>query len=333
MKSSFRKKRKENFWHNLPRPFFALAPMLDVTDIAFRAMFVKYSKKAKKSNGPHVLFTEFVSADGLCSDEGREHILPMLEYMEDERPIVAQIFSANPENMNRAASLCAELGFDGIDVNMGCPERNIIKQGAGAALIKDHKLAQEIVNATIAGANGLPVSVKTRTGFLRAEILDWMPALLETDISAITLHARTQKQMSKVDAEWDHVGEMVDIIKSSGKKVLGIGNGDVKNIGEAQEKAQKYNCDGVMIARGAYGNPWFFNNEEKDISVKEKISALIEHIELFEKLCKHKNFSVMKKHFKAYISGFSGAKELRMELMKADYFLSVVKILKEQAVS
>jgi len=303
------------FWAKLPKPFFALAPMLDVTDMAFRQMFVKYSKKAKKSLGPHVMFTEFVSADGICSKGGKKNILPMLDFKNNEKPIVAQIFSSKPENMLKTARLCRKLGFDGIDINMGCPERNILKQGAGAALIQEPKLAQEIIYATKKGAGNLPVSVKTRLGFSKNEIETWIPALLETDLAAITLHARTRKEMSKTSADWDSVKRMMEIIKESGKSTLGIGNGDIWSIEDAQEKIKKYKCDGVMIARGSFGKPWFFAaGQEK--TPEEKVQALKEHTKLFDKLCKHKNFSSMKKHFKAYLSDFDRAKELRKRLMK-----------------
>lgn len=317
-----------NFWQTLPRPFFTLAPMLDVTDLAFRSMFVKYSRRGRAGHPPHVFFTEFVSADGLFS-VGREHLLPMLAYDEAERPIVAQLFSADPNHMYRAAALCRERGFDGIDINMGCPERNILKQGAGAALIAEPDQAREIIAATIEGAGGLPVSVKTRSGLKKREVEKWISALVSTDISALILHARTQREMSCVPAEWDDIGMMMEIIRHSGKDIVGIGNGDIGSMREARERAEIYKTDGIMVARGIYGNPWFFDEEKGEISPREKIEVLAEHIELFGRVCPHKNFAVMKKHFKAYLSGFLGAKELRIQMMGTKSGEEAIEILRK----
>jgi nifR3 family TIM-barrel protein len=298
----------KNFWQNLPKPFFALAPMADVTDVVFRQLFVKYGK-------PDVLWTEFVSCDGLCS-AGREIILRDLAYNENERPIVAQIFGGNTENCFKTAQLIAELGFDGIDINMGCPDRSVEKQGAGASLIKNPKQAQEIVRAVQLGSGGLPVSVKTRTGYNKDEIDTWIAALLETNLSALTVHGRTRKEMSLVDARWDDISRVVKMAKDTGTII--IGNGDVTSLEDARHKAETYGVDGVMVGRGAFGNPWFFNpnRQKSDVSLEEQLQVMVEHVALFqEKLGDIKNFAVMKKHFKAYVTGFDGAKELRVKLM------------------
>ena len=187
------------FWENLPQGgAVIMAPMADVTDTAFRKIIAKYSRTGQEEGGPDAFYTEFVAADGLASEKGRPNLLHNFIYSEAERPIMAQIFSNNPENMEAAAELCVELGFDGIDINMGCPERNICKQGAGSAMIQNPELAQEVIRATLKGAQGkIPVSVKTRVGWTQNEIETWIPAILECDVAAIILHGRTRKAMSK----------------------------------------------------------------------------------------------------------------------------------------
>lgn len=302
------------FWKNLPKPIMVLAPMANVTDCAFRQIIAKYGK-------PDVLWTEFVSCDGLQS-EGRQALMLDLQYSPNERPIVAQIFGAKPENYYKTALLCQELGFDGIDINMGCPDKNVQKQCAGAAMIKTPKLARECIRETIRGAGALPVSVKTRIGSTKNELTTWLPYLLETEPAAITIHARTKKEMSKVPARWEHITEAVairDSYDSSPDKTLILGNGDVIDLDDAQQKVLQTNCDGVMIGRGIFGNPWLFNKERsyKTIPLDEKLRVMVEHTYLFEKLIgDKKSFDVMKKHYKAYVSGFDGAKELRLQLME-----------------
>ncbi|MBI2120126.1 MAG: tRNA-dihydrouridine synthase [Parcubacteria group bacterium] len=301
----------KNFWKNFKKPIFALAPMADVTDAAFRRIIAEYGK-------PDVMFTEFVSCDGLMSP-GRERLLRDLEYTEDERPIVAQIFGSKPENFRKTAELVRELGFDGIDINMGCPEKNIQKQGSCAALIKVPELAKEIILAAKEGAGGLPVSVKTRIGYHKNEIETWLPALLETNPSAITLHARTKKEMSDVPARWDVIARAVAIRDELKSETLILGNGDVKNLIEAKQKVAETSVDGVMIGRGIFGNPWLFSGIESAPTLEEKFCVMLEHTRLFEELFAGvKNFAIMKKHYKAYVEGFPGAKELRVKLMAAE---------------
>jgi tRNA-dihydrouridine synthase len=231
------------FWQKLKKPIFVLAPMANVTDCAFRQIIVKYGK-------PDVVWTEFVSCDGLCS-EGRANILIDLKYSEMERPIIAQIFGAKPDNFYKTALLLQELGFDGIDINMGCPDKSVSgKQGSGAALIQEPKLAQKIILETKRGAGKLPVSVKTRLGFNKNVLDTWLPNLLETEPAAITIHARTKKEMSKVPAHWDEIAKAVEIrntYDSSPKKTLILGNGDVQDLVEAQKRVDETGCDGVMI--------------------------------------------------------------------------------------
>ncbi len=335
-----------NFWANLKKPFFCLAPMSDVTDIAFRFILAKYGKD--RENKDRVVFwTEFVAADGLCNKLAKKKLSYMLTYSERERPIVAQVFGANPENMKKACQYVASLGFDGIDINMGCPDKSVVSQGAGAGLIKTPKLAREIIRAAHEGilAAGLhiPVSVKTRIGFNKEDIDGWIPELLKEDISALTIHLRTAKELSLVPAKWDYIKKIKKLIEKSGKNILLIGNGDVTDLKDAESKALEYGCDGIMIGRGVFGNPWFFSSCQRDSLTKdsmskslfdteEKLKVLVEHTQIFdEKLLKpkHKNFATMKKHFKAYVNGFEGAKELRVKLMETENSKQVEKIIRE----
>ncbi|MFA5791576.1 MAG: tRNA-dihydrouridine synthase [Candidatus Paceibacterota bacterium] len=322
------------FWKKLKKPFFCLAPMSDVTDIAFRYMLAKYSKD-RENKDRIVFWTEFVSADGLCNKLGRKKLSHILKYSERERPIVAQVFGANPENMKKACQYIASCGFDGIDINMGCPDRSVVSQGAGAGLIKTPELARKIIQGAYAGVKSagcnIPISVKTRIGFNKEDINNWIGELLKEDISILTIHLRTAKELSLVPANWNYIKKIKELIKKSGKEILLIGNGDVKDLKDAEEKALKYGCDGIMIGRGVFGNPWFFSSKnDPNISTEEKLKILIEHTQIFDKELsgpKHKNFTVMKKHFKAYVNGFEGAKELRVKLMETENTKEVKNIV------
>src|SRR3989344_2329308 len=381
------------FWKSLRKPIMALAPMADVTDPPFRQIIAKYSKyggqdifgeegkftrPGKAIGGPDVMFTEFVSCDGLCS-AGKVRILKDIVYTEAERPIVLQIFGAKPENFYACANLAQELGFDGIDINMGCPDKTIEKQGAGAALIKNPKLAIEIIQRTKDGAGKLPVSVKTRLGFNKDELEEWLPALLDSGLVAVTIHARTRKEMSKAPARWERVARAVEIRNERKSETLILGNGDVCDLEDARFKIRVARCDGAMLGRAIFGNPWLFSNLASTkcycqienppqtlpkenpqneirkinydigngaqgrnrpnpptggecapsillcnvcggyiIPISERLRVLVEHTHLYEKLMGGvKSFAIMKKHYKAYVNGFDGAKELRMKLMEA----------------
>ncbi len=354
-----------NFWQKLKeqrkemgKPFFVLAPMADVTDAAFRRIIAKYGK-------PDVTWTEFVSADGLCHPKGREKLLKDLVYSEVERPIVAQLFSSNPDNMRQACKLVAELGFDGIDINMGCPDKTIEKQGCGSAMIKTPDIAIEIIKAAkqgiAAAEKEIPLSVKTRVGYNRDEIDTWVKTVLEQDIAALTIHARTRKDLSQVPANWDYVSRVVKLRDKIAPNTVIIGNGDVSDMNDGIEKARDTGCDGIMIGRALFGNPWIFNKDISikkkgtwkqnfflrllpnkwskrimgdsrytisDISLSDKLRVMIEHTELFDELLGDvKNFAVMKKHYKAYATGFPGAKELRIQLMESRNKEEVRKIV------
>lgn len=311
------------FWNELKLPIFALAPMADVTDAAFRRVIATYGK-------PDIMWTEFVSCDGICS-AGRSALMQDLRYDESERPIVAQVFGATPEHFYQTALLVQELGFDGIDINMGCPDKNIQKQNAGAKLIQHPKLAQKIIAETKRGAGKLPVSVKTRIGYTKDTLDQWLPYILEMEPAAVTIHGRTKKEMSYVPAHWDAIARGVELTRtyySEKERPFVLGNGDVRSMGEAMEKVRQYGVDGVMVGRGLFGDPWFFAQKDaykagkvnavQEPALSEKLRVMVEHSQLFEELFgEAKRFDVMKKHYKAYVHGFDGARELRMKLMAA----------------
>lgn len=319
----------KRFWKNLKKPILALAPLANVTDAAFRRVIAKYGK-------PDVMWTEFVSVDGLLS-AGRDKLLVDFWYTEAERPILAQIFGGKPENFSRVAELIRELGFDGIDINMGCPDRAVEKQGAGAALIKYPERAVKIIEETKKGAGDLPISVKTRIGYNRNEIDTWLPVLLDQGLAAISVHLRTRKEMSEVPAHWELAPDIVSLRDKYSPDTLILGNGDVKDVPEALTKARESGMDGIMIGRGIFGSPWLFSHADIP-PLAERLRVMLEHTELFEELYKSdlpysegalKNFDVMKKHYKAYVNGFEGAKELRLKLMAAADSREVRAILKD----
>lgn len=345
-----------NFWQTLPTPFFAVAPMADVTDAAFRRMIAQYSAHTRADStmgGPDVMWTEFVAADGLvrATPEGKVKLMQDLIYAVEERPIVAQLFTRNEEHMEYAAKLCLELGFDGIDINMGCPAGTIIDQGCGAAMIKTPEIARAVIRAAKRGAQsdagGIPVSVKTRLGYNTDQVEDWIPVLLDEHPAALTVHVRTRKEMSKVPARWDRLTRVVALRDQHSPETRIIGNGDVLSLVDAEAKVTASGVDGAMVGRALFGNPWFFHPTKRlptkltalpthgvhrdtittidtadvtseYISLEERLRVMTEHTYLFRELLPLKSFAVMKKHYKAYASGFPGAAELRANLMEQE---------------
>ncbi|MHB1316710.1 MAG: tRNA dihydrouridine synthase [Minisyncoccota bacterium] len=324
-----------NFWQKLKkekgRPLMVLAPMADVTDPAFRHIIAKYGK-------PDATWTEFVSADGLFRG-GYDHLINDLRFSEIERPVIAQFFTGSPEMMEKASRLALDLGFDGVDINMGCPDKGVEKQGAGAGLIKKPELAKEIILAAMRGASNeeksIPVSVKTRIGYNKNELETWLPKILETKPAVVTIHARTRKEMSLVPARWEHIARAVEMRNELSPETLIFGNGDVKDVEHGMELCKQTGADGAMLGRAIFGNPWLFS-PRGPLGVEEKLRVLMEHTKLFEEIIGPKppigcgkNFSVMKKHFKAYVNGFDGAKELRVELMETENAEQVKKIIED----
>lgn len=338
---------KPTFWDKLrtaKKPFFVMAPMANVTDSVFRKLFAKFG-------APDVTWTEFVSADGLISP-GRDKLLIDLVYSRSERPIVAQLFTGHPEAMKKAAALAQSLKFDGIDLNMGCPDRAVERQGGGASLIRNPKTAIEVLNAARAGAaeaagpgkQPIPVSVKTRLGYNKVD-LDWIRTLLGEKLPALTVHLRTRKEMSLVAAHWEVMPEIVRLRDEISPETLIIGNGDVESITDGFAKMKVSGCDGVMIGRGIFGKPWLFEDiharggarEARERTPEERLKVMIEHCKAFEKVFGPqkghprgiKSFAIMRKHFKAYVNGWPGAAELRAELMLAEDARTVAATVKK----
>jgi nifR3 family TIM-barrel protein len=311
----------ENFWQKLNKPFFCLAPMEDITDCAFREMLAKYGK-------PDVTFTEFVCVDALVNPQGFKKFKHHLKFTNRQRPIVAQVWGSNPEKFFKAAEIIKSLKFDGMDINMGCPKQKEIAQKACAHLMREPKLAQLIIIAAKKGAGKMPVSVKTRIGYSKIETLKWIGALLKTNPAAITIHGRTKQEMSKVPAHWDEIAKAVKLRDEMKSETLIIGNGDATNFQDGIKKAQQSGADGIMIGRGAIGNPWVFCKESNK-SINEKLNALLEHLKYFEKFQKNsKPFVVMRKFIKGYVSGFGGASQLRAKLMEAQNMKEIKEIIK-----
>lgn len=316
----------KSFWDKLTKPFFVMAPMKDVTDVAFRALVAK-------RGAPDVFWTEFVSADGLYHTREiakmRDEENPLLRdllFDKSEHPIVAQIFSSKPEMISYAAKLIEELDVDGVDINMGCPDRSIEKQGAGAALLKNPKLAAELIHAAQA-ASSLPVSVKTRVGYNKESLDEWLTTLLEANPVAITFHLRTRKELSLISADWELMKKAVTIRDKVNPGVLLIGNGDVENLEQGRQLAEETGCDGVMIGRGMFGNPWIFAGRKSgDTPLAAKLAALVELAHTFEVISPPKSFAIMKKHIKAFVTGFDGAADLRARLMQAENAAELEKI-------
>jgi tRNA-dihydrouridine synthase len=314
-----------SFWETLKKPFFVMAPMADVTDPAYRKLIAEIGK-------PDVTWTEFVSADGLyhtreikkMKDE-ENPLMRDLQFSSIERPIVAQLFSSKLEMMEYAARLCAELGFDGVDINMGCPDKSIEKQGCGAAMIKNPELAVQIVEA--ARRAGIPVSVKTRIGYNSENIEEWIGELLKLHLPALTVHLRTRKEMSKVAAHWDVLPRIVELRDKISPETLIIGNGDVKSVEEGRQKAELFGADGVMLGRAIFGNPYVFKNRTSDLQDMERLNALASLAHSFDQLKPPKSFYIFKKHIKAFVTGFDGAAELRADLMACENSIEIEQVL------
>jgi tRNA-dihydrouridine synthase len=307
----------------LPKPFFVLAPMDDVTDTVFRRVVADCAP-------PDMYFTEFVNVDGLQSP-GRPRLLKKLRFTPDEQPLIAQIWGKEPANFYKTAqqladgSLARELGlpddvnFAGVDLNMGCPEKNVVKNGTCVALINDRPLAAEIIKATQDGLAGrLPLSVKTRTGFNQPD-LTWIEFLLQHNLQALTVHGRTRKEMSQVPAHWDLIGQARKLRDRLAPNTLIIGNGDVRDRAHGLELAQTYQLDGIMIGRGVFHDPFAFapTSPWPDFTRTQRLNLYKKHIQRFAATWQDRErpIQTLNKFCKIYINNFDGARELRDQLM------------------
>jgi len=307
-----------DFWQELPKPFFVLAPMDGVTDIVFRHVVAKAA-------APDVYVSEFTNAAAFFSERGRVSTASRLAFNQDEQPMVAQIWGTNPEHYAFMAKELAQRGFAGIDINMGCPVKDVIKAGACSALIETPELAAQLIAAAKEG--GIPVSVKTRIGFKTKKTKEWLSFLLKQDIAALTVHGRTQKEMSKVPADWDEIAKAVKLRDEIAPQTLIIGNGDVQNRAEGLERIKQTGVDGIMIARGIFTNPYAFETEQREHSREELLGLLNFHLDLVEKAEHKMPFAPLKRFFKIYIRDFDGAHELRARLMEAGSIPEVREIL------
>ncbi len=310
----------KNFWKNLEKPIFALAPLDEVTDTVFRRVVSLCAK-------PDVMFTEFTSVEGLTS-KGADKVIHRLKYTPEEHPLIAQIWGKDLEAFTEVAALVKKLGFDGVDINMGCPERGITKRGCCSALIDNPELAADIIAAVKKGAGDLPVSVKTRCGFKDWKTEEWITFLLKQDIQCLTVHGRIAKEMSHFPARWDEIAKAVKIRDELGVDTIILGNGDVSSSEDAFAKIKQSGVDGVMIGRGIFHDQWIFRKDQSkyEPSVEERLNLLLKHAELFEEVWgETKNFAILKKFFKAYLHDFDGAAEMRAELMKTNNFKDVKK--------
>ncbi|MFD1445201.1 tRNA dihydrouridine synthase [Oceanobacillus profundus] len=302
----------DNFWRDLPRPFFILAPMEDVTDVVFRHV-------VSEAGRPDVFFTEFTNSESYCHPDGKQSVRGRLTFTEDEQPIVAHIWGDKPEYFRQMSIGMAEEGFKGIDLNMGCPVPNVAGKGKGCGLIRRPEVAAELIQAAKAG--GLPVSVKTRLGYTNVdEWRDWLTHVLEQDIVNLSIHLRTKKEMSKVDAHWELIPEIKKLRDEIAPDTLLTINGDIPDRQTGLELAEKYGVDGVMIGRGIFQNPFAFEMEQKDHSSQELLELLRLHLDLFDKYSavEPRAFKPLRRFFKIYVRGIRGAGELRNQLMSTE---------------
>ncbi|MCX6728723.1 MAG: tRNA-dihydrouridine synthase [Candidatus Saccharibacteria bacterium] len=299
-----------NFWNDLNKPFFILAPMEAVTDIVFRHVVATAAK-------PDIFFTEFANATSFCSEKGRHSTKRRLLFTSDEQPIVAQIWGNNPDNFAKMSVELAKMGFSGIDINMGCPDKSVLKTGSGSALIRTPEVAGELIRA--AKTSGLPVSVKTRLGDVSIEQWkDWIEFLLNQDIANLTIHLRTRKEMSKVGAHYELITEIKKLRDKIAPKTLLAINGDIRDKQHGVELANKYEIDGIMIGRGIFTNPFAFDTENRGHSRVELLGLLQLHLDLYDKYSTESEplkFDPLKRFFKMYVHDFPGASELRDKLM------------------
>jgi nifR3 family TIM-barrel protein len=347
----------KGFWENLKKPIIGFAPMDGVTDAACRFITDKYGR-------PHILFTEFTSVEGI--DHGAEKLLEAFIYHKTETPTVAQVFGADLNAFYKAAFVVGEMGFNGIDINMGCPDANVAKKGGGAGLIRTPKLAQSIIKMTQKGiedwASGktieetdlkpqivhfvrefqkthqitptrwrLPVSVKTRIGFDSVVTEDWIQYLLEAEPVNITVHGRTLKQLYSGAADWEEIAKAAELAHKTETTLLG--NGDIKSIEEAQEKIRTYNTDGVLIGRGAWGNPWIFSTPDtassESVPLQLKFKIALEHAEKFAELLPNAHFLTIRKHLAWYTKGFDNASSVRSQLMKVNSVKEIKEVIED----
>lgn len=358
------------FWNRIRKPIIGLSPMDGVTDASFRLV-------AARHGPPDLCMTEFTSVEAICC--GAEGFVRDLSYGECERPVLAQIYGRTPHAFYQVAHLVGELGFDGLDINMGCPARNVASKGCGAGLIRNPDLAVALIRSARRGladwaagqrleevglapevvervrgmkrgraAPGnrpsIPLSVKTRVGYDEVEVDEWIPVLLGEGPAAISVHGRTLKQMYRGAADWDAIGRAVELARESPTLILG--NGDLKSMPEVVERVRQTGVDGVLLGRGAMGNPWVFRHkqwakdtlagvsaaapDETSVSRNERTRVLLEHSRHFEGLWGERRFPAMRKHLAWYCKGFRGASRWRARMVRARNAEEVARIVEAE---
>jgi len=311
------------FLKDLPKPFFALAPMDDVTDVVFRQIVADCAK-------PDLFFTEFVNVDGLQS-VGRPRLLKKICLAAGEWPVIAQVWGKKPDNFYKTTQELIEMGFAGVDINMGCPIKAVVNNGCGSGLIKEPALAVEIIKAVQAGAAGrVPISVKTRLGFNSVDF-SWHETLLRQNLDMLTVHGRTRQEMSKVPADWQKIGAVRKLRDQISPQTLIVGNGDVLTRQQGLDLAKMYGLDGVMIGRGIFHDPFAFAAETPwpQFTKEQKVALYAKHVQLFAETWTDldRPVEMLNKFCKIYINGFDDAKELREELMACKSATELLAVL------
>lgn len=318
------KKSLHSIWAELKKPFFVLAPLDDVSDTVFRQVVSRAAK-------PDLFFTEFTNVDGYFSP-GQDSVGRKLRWDSNvEQPLIAQIWGKNPENYYKMAEELTKKGFAGIDINMGCPEKSVVKSGNGAGIIGDYERAEIIIKAVQEGTAGkLPVSVKTRIGINTIITEEWASFLLRQGLAALTIHGRTAREMSKVPAHWDEIGKVVKLRNKLAPGTKVIGNGDVLSRVQGLELVKQWGVDGIMIGRGIFQNIHVFEAEPKEHSAEELIDILVYHLDLHERTwAGQKHFEPLKKFFKIYVNGFANASAMRAELMECKDCAGARKVIQD----
>jgi nifR3 family TIM-barrel protein len=321
-----------NFWNTYDEPIIALAPMEDVTDTVLRELLLDLADPGAL----HVVMTEFVSTDGLVHKKARKRVIHRLRVTDEERAllkkknvkIVAQIWGNTPENYQQVVKeITEEMEFDGIDINMGCPVPKVVARGCCSGLIGNPTLAKEIIQAA-QEATDLPVSVKTRIGLKTISTEEWIGHVLETKPAALTIHGRTQKQMSHGLADWNEIAKAARLRDQLGLDLPVIGNGDIQSLEEARSKCNEFGLEGAMIGRGIFDNPWLFMEEQHERTKEERLDMLWKHTEMFDRVWQgSKNFHILRRYYSIYSKGFYGAAELRAQLMQTENIDDVKRVL------
>ncbi len=299
-----------NIWQESDEPIMILAPMEGVTDVMFRQVIARAGR-------PDLFFTEFTNVSSYASEKGRANALERLEVAESDKPIIAQIWGKNPEHFSETCRALSSLGFSGVDLNFGCPDKHVNKAGGGAAMIRTPELAVECLN-NAKKSTDLPVSVKTRLGYSKPEeFREWLPVILREHPAALTVHLRTKKEMSKVSAHYELIPEVVKLRDEISPETKLIINGDIRDEAHALELYDEYpGVNGFMIGRGVFANPYCFTDHE---ATREELMELLKlHLDLYEEQSKkyYVSYEPLKHFFKIYINNFPGAKELRAKLME-----------------